>query len=183
MNRIIAGFRRPGSWAVLFLAALIGGPLWIAGSRPEPVVIPPAPRSGAPAPAFEVTTLNGDTLALADLHGQAVVLNLWATWCPPCRAEMPALERIGQRYADEGLVILALNQGEDPATIAAFVQEHGLTFTIALDPREQIGRLYELEAYPTTFFIGRDGLIRSVVQGGPMAEALIEDQVRKLLND
>lgn len=182
MNRLTQPFSRPRTWAVVFLLALVAGPAWIAFSRPEEVVIPPAPRAGAPAPAFQAQTLDGPPVSLDDLRGQAVVLNLWATWCPPCRAEMPALERISARYAGDGLVILALNQGENPDTVRAFVEEHDLTFTIALDPREQIGRLYELQAYPTTFFIGRDGVIREVVSGGPMPEALVEDQVKRLLD-
>lgn len=175
-------FSRPGSWAVLFVVALIAGPVWIVYSRPEAIVIPPAPRAGAPAPDFEFQTLDGDTILLSELQGQAVVLNLWATWCPPCRAEMPSLQRIGERYAGDGLVIVALNQGEDAATVSAFVQEHGLTFIVGMDSTEQVGRMYELQAYPTTFFIGRDGVIRDVVQGGPMSEALIEDQVRRLVD-
>ncbi len=181
MNPLSKSFSRPRTWAVVFLLVLVAGPAWIVFSRPEEVIIPPAPRKGAPAPAFEAQTLDGATVRLDDLRGQAVVLNLWATWCPPCRAEMPALERISARYADAGLVVLALNQGEDAETVRAFVEEHALTFPIALDPREQVGRQYELQAYPTTFFIGRDGVIREVVSGGPMPEALIEDQVKRLL--
>ncbi len=175
-------FSRPRAWAVVFVVVLVAGPVWIASSRPgDTVAIPPAPRAGAPAPAFEAATLGGGTIALGDLRGQVVVLNLWASWCTPCRAEMPALERVWQRYARDGLVILAVNQGEDAATVREFVREHDLTFAVALDPREQVGRQYALVAYPTTLFIDRDGVIRKVVRGGPMPEALVEDQVRALL--
>ena len=176
-------FSRPRSWAVVFFVLLAAGPAWIAWSRPDDTLaIPPAPRAGAPAPAFSAATLDGESVALADLRGQVVVLNLWASWCAPCRAEMPALERVWQRYVDDGLVVLAVNQGEDAATIEAFVAEYDLSFPIALDPREQVGRQYELVAYPTTLFIDRDGVVRNVVRGGPMPEALVESQVKALLD-
>lgn len=182
MNVVQMLFRRPRTWAVMFVVVLVAGPVWIASSRPDDTVdIPPAPRAGAPAPVFDAATLDGATVALADLRGQVVVLNLWASWCAPCRAEMPALERVWQRYADDGVVVLAVNQGEDAATVRDFVQEHDLTFPVALDQREQIGRQYELVAYPTTLFIDREGIVHEVVRGGPMPEALIESQVAALV--
>lgn len=174
---------RPATWrGLLVLAMLFGVPwLWFTRADETPPVIAPAPREGAPAPPFVATTTDGTALALDDLRGQVIVLNLWATWCPPCRREMPALQAVWERHQDEGLVVLALNQGESTDTVTDFAREYDLTFPLALDPGGAIGATYRLTAYPTTFFIGRDGVIRHIVYGGPMPEALIDSHVRDLL--
>jgi thiol-disulfide isomerase/thioredoxin len=125
--------------------------------------------------------LQGGATTLSQLGGQVVVVNLWATWCPPCRAEMPALERVWRQYRDQGLVILAANQQESTARVATFVEQYDLTFPVLLDREGSVGSLYRLRAYPTTYFIGRDGIIHKVVIGGPMSEALIASSVAKLL--
>lgn len=175
---------RPRAWQGLFAAALLLGGLWVWASRSDGALdIPPAPRPNAPAPAFTVTTLAGEEIALADLHGQAVVLNLWAMWCPPCRAEMPDFERVWQRYADEDVVFLAVNQGETAADIAAFQAEidETMTFPIALDPDFSVSDLYEVDSFPTTFFIDKRGVIREVVVSGPLSEAEIESKLRAVM--
>jgi peroxiredoxin len=143
----------------------------------------PAPQQGFLAPDFELKTLEGEIVKLADLRGQAVLVNLWATWCPPCRAEMPAIEKVYNDYKDEGFIVLAVNMTyQDTFTnIAPFVDEYGLTFPILLDDTSKVGTAYQLRSLPSSFFIDREGIIREVVIGGPMAEALLRTRVEEIL--
>jgi len=143
----------------------------------------PAPQQGFPAPDFELKTTEGEIIKLSDLRGQAVLVNLWATWCPPCRAEMPAIEKVYNEYRDEGFAVLAVNMTYQDtfSDIAPFVEEYGLTFPILLDETGEVGTAYQLRSLPSSFFIDRDGIIREVVIGGPMAEALLRTRVEEIL--
>jgi cytochrome c biogenesis protein CcmG/thiol:disulfide interchange protein DsbE len=143
----------------------------------------PAPRQGFLAPAFGLETLNGGLHSLTDFQGQVVVLNLWASWCPPCRAEMPALQSLFEQYQDQGLIVLAVNMTyqDSISSAAVFAQELGLTFPILLDQTGLVGNLYQMRALPTTFFIDRQGLIQEVVVGGPMSELTLQSLVTKIL--
>ena len=143
----------------------------------------PAPQAGFLAPDFELKTLKGDTIKLSDLRGQAVLVNLWATWCPPCRAEMKTLEKVQNDYKDRGFSILAVNMTsqDDPNAVAPFVEEQGLTYPILLDEAGQVAKAYQMKSLPSSFFIDRDGIIKEVVIGGPMAEALLRTRIEKLL--
>ena len=169
------------------IAVLLLGLLWIGFSADRGGASTngriPAPRRGFLAPDFTLPTLDGETVALADLRGRAVVVNVWASWCAPCRAEMPAMQRVYEEYKDQGLVVLAVNstvQDQIPS-VRSFVAEFGLTFPILLDAEGVATRLYEVRALPSSFFIGRDGVIREVVIGGPMSEALLRTRVESIL--
>lgn len=142
-----------------------------------------APQVGFPAPDFSLPTTGGETIRLSNLRGQAVLVNLWATWCPPCRAEMPAIEKVYNEYKDDGFVVLAVDMTyQDKASnIPSFVQEHGLTFPILLDESAIVGRAYQLRSLPSSFFITREGIINEVVIGGPMAEALLRTRVEEIV--
>ena len=148
-----------------------------AGERPA------SPRQGFMAPDFTLDLLGGGQVKLSDLRGKPVVVNLWASWCPPCRAEMPAIEKVYRDYKDLGLVVLGVNttNQDSEADAAAFVREYGLTFPIPLDRDGSVSVRYALRGLPTTFFIDRKGIIRSVVVGGPMSEAVIRSNVEDLL--
>jgi len=143
----------------------------------------PAPQQGFLAPDFELQTLDGESVKLSNLRGQAVLINLWATWCPPCRAEMPAIEKVYNEYQDQGLVVLAVNMTYQDAysDIAPFIDEYGLTFPVLLDETSKVGTAYQLRSLPSSFFIDRDGIISEVVIGGPMAEALLRTRVEEIL--
>ena len=143
----------------------------------------PAPQQGFLAPDFELKTTTGETIKLSDLRGQAVLVNLWATWCPPCRAEMKSIEKVYNEYKDQGLVVLAVDMTyqDDPTQIASFVAAQGLTFPILLDETGAVGKSYHLRSLPSSFFINRDGIITKVVIGGPMAEALLRTRVEEIL--
>lgn len=176
------GWRRLGPALVLIAAAawiwLTRVPASAAGAGQIP-----SPRAGFPAPDFELLAPGGSSVRLADWRGQVVVLNLWASWCLPCRAEMPALEEVYARQQARGLTVLAVNSTiQDRAEAAvAFADEMGVTFPILLDVDGAVSRRYRLRALPTTFFIDRQGIIRSVIIGGPMSPATLESQVELLL--
>lgn len=177
-------------WPMLLTAVLALGVVWLFVSR-VPVTAtsggapPPSPREGFTAPDFTLDLLGGGQVTLSDLRGQVVVVNLWASWCPPCRAEMPAIENVYRALKDEGLVVLAVNttyqDGEREA--AAFAQDFGLSFPIPLDTRGAVSRRYRLTALPSTYFIDRRGIIRSVIVGGPMSQAAIQSKVEELLEE
>ena len=143
----------------------------------------PAPQQGFLAPDFELKTPTGETVRLSDLRGQAVLVNLWATWCPPCRAEMQTIETVYNEYKDQGFVVLAVNMTyqDDPLDVMPFVTDQGLTFPILLDETGDMANAYQLNSLPSSYFIGRDGIIREVVIGGPMAEALLRTRVEDIL--
>lgn len=143
----------------------------------------PAPQQGFVAPDFELKTPAGETIKLSDLRGQAVLVNLWATWCPPCRAEMKSIEKIYQEYKDRGFAVLAVNMTyqDDPVAVMPFVKEQGLTFPILLEPTGEMGSLYQVRSLPSSYFVRRDGVINEVVIGGPMSEALLRTRVEAIL--
>ena len=162
--------------AVLGLAAVVWGRVPGNGAS---TALPPAPAVGHPAPLFSLPTLAGDAIALADLHGQPVVLNFWASWCGPCRAEMPELQRLHDRLGPAGVVVLGVNQGEQPETAAGFMQQLGLSFPVVLDQRTGVSQQYLVNSLPTTFFIDRDGVIRNTFIG-PMSDAVLAQNLRSI---
>ena len=143
----------------------------------------PAPQQGFLAPDFELKTTDGETIKLSDLRGQAVLVNLWATWCPPCRAEMQSIEKVYQEYKDRGFAVLAVNMTyqDDAQAIMPFVNEQRLTFPILLDETGKMANAYQLRSLPSSYFIRRDGTINEVVIGGPMSEALLRTRIQDIL--
>mgnify|MGYP000324318361 CR=1 FL=1 len=141
-------------------------------------------HTGFTAPNFTLTTAAGDALSLADFSGKPVIINFWASWCLPCRAEMPALQQVFSEYADQQLVILAVNAAHQDTTEAALklAEETAITFPILWDLDGSVNDAYQVNALPTTFFIGKDGVIQDVVIGGPISPALLRTRVEKLLN-
>lgn len=114
-------------------------------------------KVGAKAPDFELKTLTGETVKLSDLKGKKVMLNFWATWCPPCKAEMPAMEEF-HKEAGNDVLILAVNI--DPhLDVKAFVDENGITFPIPLDAEDKVNEMYQVLSIPTTYFIDTKGNI------------------------
>lgn len=145
----------------------------------------PSPRQGFAAPDFTLERLDGQPITLTDLRGTVVILNLWTSWCPPCRAEMPTLQRIYEASQESGLEVLAINvtSQDSEADARSFVDENGLTFPVLLDRSGTVARLYQMRALPTTFFIDQQGVIRKVVIGGPMSEATIQTSFLPLLEE
>jgi len=169
--------------------ALVLGMIWTVVSRVQPESAQASPGSvakeGFTAPDFKLGLWDGGTVTLSELKGKVVLVNFWTSWCPPCRKEMPAIESVYRSYKDLGLVVIGLNltAQDSKQAAASFVQEIGVTFPIALDLDNSVGNLYRVTALPTSFFIDRKGVIRSVIVGGPMSEALVQSKVEELLRE
>jgi peroxiredoxin len=114
---------------------------------------------------FSLPLLNGGTARLSAYKGTVVLLNFWATWCPPCRAEMPSMEIFYQRFKDQGLEILAVNGGEDNTTVQQFLQNNRYSFPILMDTKNEITGRYEIKAIPTTFILDREGKVIVMIVG------------------
>lgn len=174
-------------WTALLITVIALGAVWIYLSRDltanAGASAPPNPQVGFSAPDFTLDSINGDAIKLSDLRGKVVVINLWASWCPPCRAEMPAIDAVYRQQRADGLVVLAVNTlfQDDEASARKFIQDLSLSFPIVFDRDGVMSRKYRLQAMPTTFFVGRDGVIRDIVFGGPMSEALVNSKIEKLL--
>lgn len=166
-----------GKWAAIFASVLILGTVWIWLSRPpasaQPQNLAPEPAVGRPAPDFTLTTLNGDTFTLSEYLGTPLVLNFWATWCGPCRREMPALQAAAIRYDGEALIV-GIDQGEDASVVQPFVEEFALTFPIPMDTELAVADLYNVKGLPTTYFVDGDGIIRYVWSGEMNSVTLAE---------
>lgn len=176
------------TWMWLAAAILISGAGWIYLSRAEvgsqSPANPPVAKQGFPAPDFDLVDANGKSRRLSELRGRPVIVNVWASWCPPCRAEMPALQRLYQDFQPRGLEILAVNSTsqDTPEAAQAFVAQQGLTFPVLFDQQGEVKRLYHVDALPSTYFIDAQGIIQDVVIGGPMSEALLRIRAEQLLD-
>ncbi|MBL7165624.1 MAG: TlpA family protein disulfide reductase [Dehalococcoidales bacterium] len=126
-----------------------------------------------PAPDFTLKDLDGNTVRLSDLRGKVVFLNFWATWCPPCRAEMPDIEKVHRKYKDQDVVVLGIDLRESASTVRRFVEDGGYTWAFLLDTTGYVGSIYRVSAIPTSYFVDKKGIIRAVAIGG-MTGATIE---------
>lgn len=135
-----------------------------------------APKIGALAPGFALPTLDKQTVSLDELRGQPLVLNFWATWCSPCRVEMPYIEAAFNQKGEE-VRFIAINLGDKEGKAKQFVQYMGMSFTVALDSDLAVGNAYNVRYIPTTFFIDREGVIRHI-KVGPFSS---EDELMALL--
>lgn len=159
------------------------GVLLLAGCTGTDGEAAPSPnRPGSPAPAWSGTTLDGREVALADLEGDVVVLNIWATWCAPCVREMPKLDALHREYGAQGLQVVgaSVDRGGADARIREFIEEHDIGFSILLDPDQRVMNRFRTYSVPETFLIGHDGTIlhRWIGEFDPMApteRARVED--------
>jgi cytochrome c biogenesis protein CcmG, thiol:disulfide interchange protein DsbE len=189
---MIARTQRHWNW--LFAAVLSLGTLFIMATRvqPQPTTatlaaaadgaMAPAPLSDHPAPDFTLNTLDGTKVALSDLKGRVLLINVWATWCPPCRVEMPAIQAAYEQYHDQGFTVAAVNLQEEPSAVATFMREQQLTFPTLLDPDGNVSRAYQAVSLPSSFFVDRRGVIRAVYHG-PMPRSIIAGTVEQLLRE
>ena len=137
------------------------------------------------AKPFEVPTPEGGKLTLADFRGRVVLLNFWATWCGPCKEEMPAMERLYQKHRGHGLVVVALSNDSEGSTqrVARFIKESGFTFPVGLDPRLKVASLYGVRVLPSSLVIDRKGSLTHIALGPrewdrPAADRLFESLLK-----
>lgn len=170
-------------WVLAVVAAslaLAAAALWPRGREPAG----PRPEARRPAaPAFVLDTLDGGQLHLAQLRGRPVVLNFWASWCAPCRAEMPVLVRAWRRHG-QGVHFVGVNVLDEPDQARRFAEEFGVPFPSVLDPRGDTLRWFRVVGLPTTVFVTRDGEMAAVHAGpfvGPEGERALERAIREVL--
>lgn len=158
---VFAGLLASALAAAAFLGTMREGGRG-SSARPFDVIRAKTPEA---APAFELRDLAGRVVRLDDFRGRVVVLNFWATWCEPCREEMPAMMRLARDLGDRGLTVVAVNVKEGRAAVEGFVRELGLTVPVLLDSSGEVGDRYRLQALPTTYFIGRDLALAGLALG------------------
>ena len=139
-------------FAALPLLMVLHGP----ASADDVQLTPMAPR---PAPDLTLGDLSGETLELSDFRGKTVVINFWATWCPPCREEMPALQRAWEQLRDDDVVVIGVAVGEQRASVQAYVKQMALSFPMALDPETEVASAWAVKGLPTTFVVDASGRI------------------------
>jgi peroxiredoxin len=139
---------------------------------------------GTSAPDFTLKTLAGGNMRLQEQRGQVVLVNFWATWCGPCRKEMPHLNRIADKYKSSGLVLLGVNVDDDVGNALAVAAKLGVKFPVLLDTDKKVSRLYDLNSMPSTMVIDRSGKVRFVHRGYQDGyEDLYDKQIRDLLKE
>lgn len=132
-------------------------------------------------PNFKLAGLDNQVHEWQDYEGKPVILNFWGTFCPPCRDEMPALQKQYEKWKGQGLELVGINLSEDRLTVESFIRQVGVDFPILLDKDKKTEKRYGLKHYPTTYFITADGTIQDVVIGGLLNEQEIETRVERLM--
>lgn len=136
------------------------------------------------APDFTLKSLEGSNLRLEEYRGQVVLINFWASWCGPCRQEMPLLDRLHQRYVDTGFAVLGINVEGEEAPARELIDRIPVTFPVLIDEGQAVSELYKLEAMPSTVVVDRDGVVRYIHRGyKPGDEAKYVEVVKELIRE
>ena len=159
--------------AILILGLLITG--YTACSEPS------VARVGAAAPNFKLNNLDGQPVSLNDFKGKPVLINFWATRCPPCRSEMPYIQEIYEGWSGKGLVLLAINIGESPSQAKDFMQSQNLSLPVLLDRKGKVAQKYNIQGIPTTFFIDKNGIIQVKIIGAFPSKEAIEKNLSRII--
>ena len=140
--------------------------------------------AGRPAPDFALKSSSGENLRLSEYRGDVVMINFWATWCGPCRQEMPLLDELYSRYQRVGFNLLGVNIDDDSGRAMAMINELGVSFPVLFDSRKEVSKMYNVDAMPVTVIVDREGNVRYVHQGyKPGYEQKYLDEVRALLRE
>lgn len=138
-------------------------------------------EQAARRPAYAITTRSGQSLTADSLRGKVVLVNVWATWCPPCRAEMPALQQLADAYAAQGLVLLGLSVDRGPAAdVDEFLRERAITYPVAIIGDDVLQAFGGVRGYPTSFLLDRQGVVRHTVMG-PIAPLSLRPAIARIL--
>jgi len=166
--------------SIILASALVSGVLIAGCSSPTPTQ---SPQVGKPAPDFELLGLDGQAVSLSGLRGKPVLINFWASWCEPCRFEMPFIQEIYEGWTGKppSLVILTINLGESPSRVERFMESYGLSFPVLLDTSQNVALEYNIRGIPTTFFIDKDGIIRDIKFGAFLSKTEIEMRLSKII--
>ncbi len=165
--------------AVAGIVLVIAGLLFLLSrSDPNPGLRPPI--IGQPMGSLTLKDLNGENVHLSDYAGKPVLINAWATWCPPCRAEMPDLEKFYEAHQAEGFTLLAVNAGEDSATVSRFIAQEGFSFPVLLDPNTAALNHMGISSFPTSILIGADGKVKLIHAGMFTPESIQSELVPAL---
>ncbi len=156
---------------VLFLLVLVG---W----RLRKVQQGPVDRGLAPD--FTLKTFQGETITLSDLRGQVVIINFWASWCPPCREEAPYLERTWRKYRDQGVVFIGVDYVDTEPEALAYIAEFDITYPNGPDIGTRIAQAYNIQGVPETFFVAKDGTLRGM-HIGPLVPPQLDEKIEALL--
>jgi len=162
----------------LILLSILALVLLLAGCSPTPTQ---GIKVGNLAPDFQLHDLDGKAVSLSDLQGKPVLINFWATWCPPCRAEMPYLQQIYEEWSVKGLALSTINIGESSSQVEEFLQSYELSFPVLLDTKQDVSQEYNIRGIPTTFFIDKDGVIQDIKVGSFQSKAEIESNLSKII--
>lgn len=175
------------NWTLFSILVLAVSAMWMAFTTPPPGAVTggqiPAPKEGFLAPDFTLEDAQGQIYRLSELQGKPVLVNLWASWCAPCKEEMPAMQAVYETYAPQGFMLLAVNATSQDSQSAAidFAQARGLTFPILFDRDGAVTTRYQVQAMPTSFFVDQQGIVRKVIIGGPMTQAFLVSEIEHLL--
>lgn len=192
-NCNVSTFSRYRQHTRLLLLLLLGsGFIWVT-RVPNGQVQAPAPSTSsgggasgrapsATAPDFTLPAVAGESITLSTLKGEVVLINIWATWCAPCRAEMPEIQATYARYQAKGFTTLAVNLGEEPEVITAFLQQRGLRFPVLLDRDGKVSEAYGAYVLPESFLLDRQGVIRAAYRG-PIPRGVLTETVEQLLGE
>ena len=158
---------------LLFSVMLVVGVLGLLGMAGRP------PLVGGPAPEITLKDLQGQEMRLSDLRGKIVLLNFWATWCRPCKEEMPAMQASYDKLRGQGLVVLAVNELEDTEKFIEHVRKHGHTFPVVMDHDNVVANRYGVVGLPASFLVDRQGIVREQIMGSLLTEERIAELVRQ----
>jgi peroxiredoxin len=164
----------------LGILLLLAAAYVLLSNSASPAALGPA-RIGAPLANFSLNDLNGKPVQLSDYAGHPVLINAWATWCPPCQVEMPDLAAFYKAHQKDGLVILAVNAGETAAQAGAFARQYGLTFPVLLDSDEALMDAMHINDFPTSILVGRDGTVKAI-HIGLLTPQMMDTEIAPYLN-
>lgn len=167
---------RPGNLKLWPMALLVAVTLTASAASPTKLIEQPAPE-------FVLRSIDGENVRLSEHLGEVVLLNFWASWCGPCRQEMPKLDELNSKYHRAGLLLVGVNVDEEAPKALAMAQAMKVGYPLLMDPNKDTVRAYQISVLPATVIIDREGVIRYVSQGyKPGAEKQYQDELHKLLN-